>query len=54
MKQKLMLKKLLTIFVWALTIIIAIVYTYENPDKIYTIKSYFEKYKKPETKFVDI
>ena len=37
-----MSRKLFIIFTWVLTLIITIVYTYENPDKIDTIKNYFE------------
>ena len=48
-----MSRKLFIIFTWVLTLIITIVYTYENPDKIDTIKNYFEIDKKPETKFAE-
>ena len=37
------MKKTLLILSWLLSLIIAIVYTYENPDKIDIIKYYFKR-----------
>jgi hypothetical protein len=42
------------IFLWLITIIISVVWTFENPDKIGKIKSEFKKNKKVEISDVDI
>ena len=43
-----MVKNFLFILIWLLSLIFISVYTYENPEKLDTIKHYFNKYKKQE------
>ena len=49
-----MIKKILVFtFIWIITILIAIVWTFENPEKVEIVKSIFEKEKIPEIKIPD-
>ena len=49
-----MIKKILAFsFIWIITILIAIVWTFENPEKVEIIKSIFKKEKIPEIKVPD-
>ena len=44
-----MVKNFLFILIWLLSLIFISIYTYENPEKLETVKHYFNKYKKQET-----
>jgi hypothetical protein len=46
------MKKLFIFFLWVITIIYAVVWTFENPEKIEKIKSEFKKNEKVETKVI--
>ena len=45
-----MKKFFLFFLIWLLSIILASIYTYENPEKAEIIKNYFKKNKNPEVK----
>ena len=43
-----MIRILLISILWIVTIIVSIIWSYENPEKIEKLKSYFEKSIEPE------
>ena len=45
-----MIKKIIIIFVWVISLVMVSAYTYDNPEKVELLKDYFKKYKKPELK----
>ena len=47
------LNRLLLLFLWLITILIAIVWSFENPEKIEKIKSYFNKEQLSEVEIVN-
>ena len=47
------MKKLLFITIWVLSIIISIIWSYENPDKIENLKDTFKKNKSPKIENID-
>ena len=48
------MKKLFIFFLWFVSIIFTIIWTFENPEKIEKIKSEFKKNKKVESKIVTV
>ena len=46
------MKKSFLFFLWFVSIIYAVIWTFENPEKIEKIKSEFKKNEKPENKIV--
>ena len=46
------MKKILTLFLWFLTIVYASLWTFENPEKVEKIKNEFKKNEKVETEIV--
>ena len=47
------MKKILFISLWIVSLAIASIYTYEHPEKIEIIKSFFYEKKEPEIKYVN-
>ena len=47
------MKKLFIPFLWIITIVYAVIWTFENPEKVEKIKSKFEKNKKIETRIIN-
>jgi len=47
------MKKFIIIFIWIISLIVASIYTYDNPERIELVKNYFKKDKYPELKIND-
>ncbi len=48
-----MIRPIIFLSVWFITILIALIWSYENPEKIEKLKSYFDKSQEPEIKIED-
>ena len=46
------MKKITLLIIWLLSIIISIVWSYENPEKIERLKFYFKKNQKPDVNII--
>ena len=47
------MKKFIILFLWFLSLVASVIWSYENPEKVERLKDYFKKKKNPEIKIVE-